>query len=63
MNQAAPHIQSRQDRDRIRQRAASNRAGMDRVAAIYRDFEQGRSPTECMRDIGRVVKGRRHGSR
>lgn len=63
MNQAVPHIQSRQDRDRVRQRAASNRAGMDRVAAIYRDFEQGRSPTECMRDIGRVLKGQRNGPR
>ena len=59
MNQAAPHIQSRQDRDRIRQRAASNRAVVDRIKSIIADYRQGGAASACMDEVAKVVEGRK----
>lgn len=61
MNQAVPHIQSRQDRDRVRQRAASNRAVVDRIKSIIADYRQGRAASACMDDVAKAVEGKSNG--
>lgn len=58
MGQATPHIQSRQDRDRIRQRAASNRAIVDRVRSIIGMYRQGRAASACMDEVAKAVEDR-----
>lgn len=60
MNQAAPHIQSRQDRDRIRQRAASNRAVVDRIKSIVAEYRQGGAASACMDEVAKAVEGKRN---
>lgn len=52
-----PAIQSKSDRDRIRQRASGNRAALDAVKKIVRDYAQGRAANACMVDIINILKG------
>lgn len=59
MDPAAPHIQSRQDRDRIRQRAASNRAVVDRIKFIVAEYRQGGAASACMDEVAKAVEGRK----
>lgn len=59
MNQAAPHIQSRQDRDRIRQQAALRKAAWPKIERLVTECEQGRAASACMSDLKKIVKGRR----
>lgn len=50
-------IKAKPDRDRIRQRSAGNKAKLDQVRRIVREYrEQGRPASACMSDVERVVK-------
>lgn len=44
-------ISSKSDRDRVRGRAGGNRAIIDAVRKILREYEQGRAASACMADI------------
>jgi hypothetical protein len=44
-------ISSKADRDRIRGCAGGNRAMVDAVRKILREYEQGRAASACMADI------------
>jgi len=50
-------IQSKADRDRIRQRAGQKTAKLDAIQKILKDYAQGRAASACMVDIARVLKG------
>lgn len=50
-------IDSKSDRDRIRQRASGNKAKLDQVRKIIREYrEQGRAASACMDDVERAVR-------
>lgn len=52
-----PAIQSKSDRDKVRQRASGNRAKIDRIAKIVKDYAEGRAASACMVDIKNILKG------
>lgn len=47
----AAAISSKSDRDRIRGRAGGNRAMVDAIRKILREYDQGRGASACMADI------------
>lgn len=51
-------IQSKADRDRIRQKAGNNRATVDRIKTIAREYlVDQRAASACMADIIKLLKG------
>lgn len=50
------------DRDRVRQRAVSNRQMVEAVRRVLKDYEQGRAASACMDKIKRKL-ARKGGSR
>lgn len=51
-----PAIQDKASRDRVRQRSAGNRAKIDRIAKIVKDYAEGRAASACMVDIKNILK-------
>ena len=51
-----PAIQSKSDRDKVRQRSAGNRAKLDCIAKIVKDYAEGRAASACMVDIKNILK-------
>lgn len=54
-----PAIQSKADRDKVRQKSASNRAVVDRIKGVIREYATGATPAACMLKVIRIVKGDR----
>jgi hypothetical protein len=50
-------INSKSDRDRIRQRSASNRQLLDRIRKLVSEYHEGRAASSCMAEIEKAVKG------
>lgn len=48
-------IASKADRDRIRGRAGGNRAMVEAVRKVLREYEQGRAASACMADIRKAI--------
>ncbi|KFL27044.1 hypothetical protein JP74_08995 [Devosia sp. 17-2-E-8] len=48
-------IQSKADRDRLRNRAAGNRKIVDELRRIAKSYEQGRAASACMSDIVKLI--------
>jgi hypothetical protein len=48
---------SKSDRDRIRQRSASNRQLLDRIRKLVSEYHEGRAASSCMAEIEKAVKG------
>jgi len=52
-----PTVQSKADRDRIRQRAGRKTAKLDAIQKVIKEYTQGRAASACMVDIARILKG------
>lgn len=50
-------INSKADRDHIRQKAGSSRAALDKIKTVIREYASGETPARCMLKIIRIVKG------
>lgn len=48
--------QSKQDIDRIRQRAGSRKAALERIRSILAMYQQGRAASSCMDEIAKAMK-------
>lgn len=49
-------IRSKQDVDRVRQRAGSRKATFSRIRAVLEMYRQGRSASACMDEIDKAMK-------
>lgn len=50
-------IQSKADRDRLRQRTAERNALVPKIERVIEQYTQGRAASACMADIIKVLKG------
>lgn len=60
---AVTAIQSKADRDRLRQRAGGNARLVAEVRRILREYREGRAASSCMAEIERVTADRRNCAR
>lgn len=49
-------INSKSDRDRIRQRASSNRSVLDKIRKLVSEYHEGRAASSCMAEIEKAVR-------
>lgn len=49
-------LQSKNDRDRLRNRASGNRRIVDALRRILREYREGRGASACMAELERIAR-------